>query len=188
MTGGSLTARPLARERRSSRSRRSLELLLDGFFRPGGWAAALTYRLRLQGTMRATHSVVAVAGRDAAATALRIAFASDFHAGSTTHHHLLDDACAALAGFEPDVLLLGGDFVSVRAEYIRQLGPLLVAIPAPYGKFAVLGNHDLRANYPKVVAALEQAGITMITNRSVRLAAPFGDMSICGLDDPLLGK
>jgi hypothetical protein len=84
-------------------------------------------------------------------------------------------------------LLLGGDFVSVRASYIDRLAPLLAAIDAPFGKFAVLGNHDLRADHRLVVTSLERAGIRMITNQHVTLAAPFEDVSICGLDDPTRG-
>jgi predicted MPP superfamily phosphohydrolase len=126
--------------------------------------------------------------RHAPRAALRIGFASDFHAGATTHPRLLSDACTALAAFRPDVLLLGGDFVSVRASYIDRLAPLLGAIDARLGKFAVLGNHDLRADHQRVVDTLEREGIQMITNRHVTLAAPFADISICGLDDPTRGN
>jgi predicted MPP superfamily phosphohydrolase len=116
-----------------------------------------------------------------------VAFASDFHAGPTTDPRLLAAACRALRAFEPDVLLLGGDFVSVRASYIDLLAPLLADIPAPLGKFGVLGNHDLRANRSEVVRALEAAGVRMITNDRVTLAAPFDDVTVCGLDDPTRG-
>jgi predicted MPP superfamily phosphohydrolase len=188
MTGGSIAAQPLTRERRSSRSRRSLELILDGFFRPGHWAAALSYRAGLQGTLRRVETTIAVAARPATAPPLRIAFASDFHAGPTTDPAHLREACHALAEFAPDVLLLGGDFVSVRAGYINQVAPLLAEVPAPLGKFAVLGNHDLRANHVLVVSALEKAGVEMITNRRVVLPGPHADISVCGLDDPIYGR
>ncbi|HEY4129098.1 MAG TPA: metallophosphoesterase, partial [Gemmatimonadaceae bacterium] len=88
----------------------------------------------------------------------------------------------------PDVLLLGGDFVSVRGADIARLEPLLARIEAPLGKFAVLGNHDLRANYGVIEAALERAGVRLIINERVTLAAPFDDVTICGLDDPTYGE
>src|SRR5262249_48175601 len=131
MSGESAAAQPVARERRSSRSRRSLELLLDGLFRPSHWAAALSYQIGLQGGLRRVESTVAVTGRPADAAPLRIAFASDFHAGPTTDPRQLRAACEALADCAADVLLLGGDFVSVRAGYIDLLAPLLAEIPAP---------------------------------------------------------
>jgi uncharacterized protein len=178
------------RERRVERSRRSIELLLDTVFRPRGWAAALAYRTGLQGHFE-TSTLVVDAGRRArhpGAQPLRIAFASDFHAGATTHPALLSTACGALASLEPDVLLLGGDFVSVRAAYIDRLAPRFAEIPAPFGKFAVMGNHDLRANRAQVVRALERAGIQLLTNAHQTLRPPFHDVTICGLDDPTRGN
>ncbi len=174
-------------DRRVERSRRTLELLLDTVFRPGHWASALAYASGLQGRLQVSSSTIDAGRAARGARPLRIAFASDFHAGATTDSRLLTDACEALAGLEPDVLLLGGDFVSVRASYIERLAPLIAEIPAPFGKFAVLGNHDLRANRAEVVAALERAGVSMIVNRSVMLDAPFADVAISGLDDPTRG-
>ncbi|HEY5062687.1 MAG TPA: metallophosphoesterase [Gemmatimonadaceae bacterium] len=187
MTDGTL-ATPGVRERRVERNRRKLELLLDSVFRPGNWAARVAHRLGLQGRIQTSTSAFALrAPATSERRALRIGFASDFHAGATTHHELLGDACQALAGCHPDVLLLGGDFVSVRASYIDRLAPLLAGIEAPLGKFAVLGNHDLRADHRFVVSELERAGVRMITNEHVTLAPPFGDITICGLDDPTRG-
>jgi predicted MPP superfamily phosphohydrolase len=186
MSDGSV---PHASDRRIERSRRSLELLLDNFFRPGGWAATLSYYAGLQGRVRAVSHAVDL-GRladDSRRKPLRLAFASDFHAGATTHPKLLAEACDALAEFEPDVLLLGGDFVSVRASYIERLAPLLARVPAPLGKFGVLGNHDLRADHTLVTSALQDAGVRMLTNRYQRLDAPFDDLTICGLDDATRG-
>jgi predicted MPP superfamily phosphohydrolase len=193
MTSGSAALR-LERDRRIEKSRESLELILDGIFRPKGWAAALAYHLRLQGSVRTSTTTVRARQAEAAGMVgdgrppLRIAFASDFHAGSTTHPRLLAEACAALAALEPDVLLLGGDFVTVRARSIDDLAPLIESIPAPYGKFGVLGNHDLRANKSLVVSELERVGVRMLSNRHVTLEPPFDDISICGLDDPTRGS
>jgi predicted MPP superfamily phosphohydrolase len=190
--------RPFVRDRRLTRTRRTLELAFDELFRPGNWAAAASYRLGLQGRVRVSTTVVharqsvdtATDGPTPIATdrpPLRIAFASDFHAGPTTSRRTLEMACEALAALEPHVLLLGGDFISVRADDVNRLVPLLEAIPAPLGKFAVLGNHDLRANHPAIVDHLEHAGVTMLTNAWSTLTAPFDDVTICGLDDALRG-
>jgi predicted MPP superfamily phosphohydrolase len=193
MTVGSV-ALPKSADRRIERSRRTLEFLLDGIFRPKGWAAALAYRIGLQGRIRTSTMTLRARRSESPAAAdsdrrpLRIAFASDFHAGATTDPRLLVEAFAALAALNPDVLLLGGDFVTVRARYIDQLAPLIAAIRAPHGKYAVLGNHDLRANRLLVTSELERAGVEMLANRHVTLASPFDDVSICGLDDPTRGS
>ncbi len=175
-------------DRRIERNRREIELRLDSIFRPGDWAAKISRSLGLQGHIEPTTIELALRHPSTAnRPALRIAFASDFHAGATTDDQLLADACRQLAEFHPHVLLLGGDFVSVRASYIDRLAPLLAAIPAPLGKFGVLGNHDLRANHRMVVSELQRAGVRMITNLAVRLPGAFDDITICGLDDPTRG-
>ncbi len=175
---------------RSPRSRkgRGTEAFVEALFRPANWGARLAYSLGLQGRLRTSTLSLDVSncGREDEA-ALRVAFASDFHAGGFTDNRLLERACEALAELRPDILLLGGDFVAVRSGDIRRVAPMLQAIPAPLGKFAVLGNHDILAGQRRIIAGLERAGVRMIANQHVTIEAPFGDLAICGLDDSTLG-
>jgi uncharacterized protein len=176
------------RERRDDAARRTLEMALDRLFRPGHWAARVAHALGLQSSrgIEIDRHLLPVP-RATPAPPLRVAFASDFHAGATTSLKVLDAACAALEALKPDVLLLGGDFVTMRAEYIRDLAELLAAVHAPLGKFGVFGNHDLRANRAMLEHALASAGVTLLANEVVRLPAPHDDVSIAGLDDPIRG-
>ncbi len=175
------------RERRVLAARKQLEMVLDRVFRPASWAATVSYSIGLQGRVRVSEATIRPPCTPPREVPLRIGFASDFHAGPTTHQRTLAAACRALAGIRPDVLLLGGDFVSVRGADIERLAPLLAEIDAPHGKFAVLGNHDLRANHRIVVDALERAGVRLIINERVTLGPPFDDVTICGLDDATYG-
>lgn len=188
MTDGAAVV-PAARNRRVERNRRQLELLLDSAFRPAHWAARLAFALGLQGRIHASTINLSIRGPEAAGRPpLRLAFASDFHAGATTNDRVLAAAFERLRAFRPDVLLLGGDFVSVRASYINVLTPLISQVDAPLGKFGVLGNHDLRADYRGVISALETVGVRTLTNRHARLAPPFDDVTLCGLDDATRGE
>lgn len=190
MIDATLETTETERRRRLARDRWSIEFLFESLLRPGNWAARLSYSLGLQGRLRTT--TVAVTPRCApihpSRPDLRIAFASDFHAGGMTDSRVLAEACDALAAMRPDVLLLGGDFVSVRGTDVARIAPLLEAIPAPFGKFAVLGNHDLHADHATIQSHLELAGIRVLTNERVRLGAPFDDVFVCGLDDSTEGK
>ncbi len=163
-------------------------MLLDRFFRPGRWAARTSHALGLQSgrPVHVDHRTLPVA-RPAGAPPLRVAFASDFHAGATTAVKVIAAACAALDALRPDVLLLGGDFVSVRGDDIHVLAGLLANVRAPLGKFGVFGNHDLRANRQVLADALGAAGVRMLVNEVVRLPAPHADVTIAGLDDPIRG-
>jgi Predicted phosphohydrolases len=175
-------------DRRDDRARRKIEMVLDRVFRPTRWAARAAWTVGLQSGRPIAVARESITVRRAPdAPDLKIAFASDFHAGATTDERVLRAACEAIAALEPDVLLLGGDFVSVRADDIHALAPLLAEIPAPLGKFGVFGNHDLRANRPIVAEALQLAGVRMLVNETIRLSAPHDDVTIVGFDDPIRG-
>jgi predicted MPP superfamily phosphohydrolase len=119
---------------------------------------------------------------------LTIAFASDFHAGGTTDPRLLHDAFRALHALDADVVLLGGDYVAFEARELAPLLPLIASLRPSLGIYGVLGNHDLTTDSTRIVSELERAGVTMLTNRGVRLPAPHDDVWLCGLDDPTLGR
>ena len=114
---------------------------------------------------------------------LRIAYASDFHAGPTTDARILKAGCVQLREASADLLLLGGDFVTARPSEIDWLAGELGTIPAPLGRFAVLGNHDHWSDPSYVAQRLEAAGIRVLTNSNVRLREPFDRVWVCGLDD-----
>jgi uncharacterized protein len=151
-----------------------------------GWPARLAQRFGGASAVHVeSHAVRADGPPDA--PPLRIAFASDFHAGPTTHPALLRAAYDALRAAEPDVLLLGGDFVCLDARYVNPLAEMLGEVPAPYGRFAVFGNHDLWTDYRHLERQLARSGVQLLTNRNVRLAEPFAHVSVCGLDDHMCG-
>jgi hypothetical protein len=148
-----------------------------------GWPAALAARVGGQPLPICDHQHVMLANTAAHHAPLRLAFAADFHAGPTTDLQVITAACRLLAQAQPDILLLGGDFVSLHLRDLDQLIAALQAIPAPLGRFAVLGNHDYWADPQAITHRLEAAGIQVLVNRSVRLPAPYNDIWICGLDD-----
>lgn len=153
----------------------------------GGRMARLSYRLGGLGRVGVSRYAVALAPALRLPRPLRIAFASDFHVGPTTDPALFDDLLACLGRERPDVLLLGGDYVSFDAHHIDALRSFLRAARAPFGTFAVLGNHDIWNGRAQIEAALAAAGVEVLVNRSVALAAPFDTVSICGIDDPWTG-
>ncbi len=150
-----------------------------------GWPGALAYRFGVQGRLRVHEH--AVAARGVGARPLRVGFASDLHAGPTTDPRVHDEAAEALGAARLDVLLLGGDYVFLHAHGIERLAARLGRIPAPHGRFAVLGNHDLWADDRRITRALEREGIEVLVNRSVRLAPPFDAVTVLGLDEPWCG-
>jgi uncharacterized protein len=160
---------------------------IQALLTPIDWPAALAERCGAPSELVLRQERVHSAGSLGSAAQLRVGFASDFHAGPLTSERVLDGAAAALASAAPDVLLLGGDFVSIRARYVSRVTERLGMIPAPLGRFAVLGNHDYWAGALEVTQALERAGIEVLTNTNRRLPPPFEQVTICGLDDHMAG-
>ena len=120
---------------------------------------------------------------------LRIAFITDTHVGPFISPSDLARANALLAPERPDVVLLGGDYISETSRHAgpaaEVLGELVRA--APLGGFAVLGNHDI-SNRPTVVtAALEDAGITVLRNAAARIETGHGNLWVAGIDDAVVG-
>jgi predicted MPP superfamily phosphohydrolase len=147
-------------------------------------AYAFDWPARLPGRMAVRRVDVAldVAGLDAP---LKLGFASDLHAGPTTPQRTLEEAFAILRDFAPDALLLGGDFVLFDARHCERLVPLLCSVPAPLGRYAVPGNHDLWADDRRIARTLARAGVDLLINRTVRL--PGRAVSVGGLDDEWTG-
>jgi predicted MPP superfamily phosphohydrolase len=160
---------------------------LEAMLFRGGWLVRLARAVGVRPAVKVVQHAVTVGGEFRPMPPLRIAYASDFHAGPTTDASVLRAACAELTASAPDVLLLGGDFVTHVASEIEWLASALASIPAPFGRFAVLGNHDWWSDTHYIVRRLEAAGITLLTNRSLRLQPPYDQVWICGLDDHWCG-
>jgi uncharacterized protein len=174
-------------DRRTATDRRSWEYLLETVLRPGNWATELAYSLGLQGRLRTSVATIDARRMVAGCQPLRVAFASDFHAGGLTDNRMLANACDAIAAIDADVILFGGDYVSARGADVRRLAPMIAELQPKFGKFGVLGNHDLHANHDIIVGELEDAGVQVLANEHVSLGGMFADVSICGIDDPTLG-
>ena len=154
---------------------------------PYDWPARLAGRFGAA-AVQVTHEDVSVAKSLGDGATLRIGFASDLHAGAITPRSLIEAAGAALREAAPDLILLGGDFVSLRRRDVEQLREPLAALSAPSGVFAVLGNHDHSVDAALVRSVLAESGIHLLENRSHRLGPPFSNTLVVGLDDHMAGR
>ena len=153
-----------------------------------GRVARWSHRLGLHGRLRLTHHTVELQERHSLPGPILIAFASDLHAGPQTHPTLFTDLVDELIRLQPDVVLLGGDYVSSRGHFIDVLARELRRLTPRLGIHAVLGNHDWWTDDRYIVTALQDAGANVLINRNCRLPDPFGSVSICGIDDPWTGN
>ena len=141
---------------RLSAKKQRMERLYDLLY-AGGWPSWLARPLGLQGRLRlTTHSSSSIANDGPPIPPLRIAFASGPARRPGTHPATIRRACRLLAEAKPDLLLLGGDFVSFHARHVEGVLEAIDQIDAPLGRFAVLGNHDLIADDAWLVRRLRE--------------------------------
>lgn len=119
---------------------------------------------------------------------MKIAHFSDMHIGFHMDVSDMKRLSSALAGQKPDLICFTGDMVESRAEPLRECIPLLKAMQAPLGKYAVLGNHDYRGReYERLAQMYEEAGFTLLVNQHVTIERGGERIAIVGLDDALNG-
>jgi predicted MPP superfamily phosphohydrolase len=155
----------------------------------GGWPARLLGQVDAASRVRVLRHRFELLPPVAGRRPLRIAFLSDLHLGPLTPTRLVEHAFECLQEAEPDVLVMGGDFVSleVTSGVASQLAALVGNFRASL-KLAVLGNHDLWTRHELIEDALAAGGAQVLLNESVRLPAPHDDVAIVGLDDPWTGQ
>jgi predicted MPP superfamily phosphohydrolase len=113
----------------------------------------------------------------------RIALVTDLHAGPCVPMWWLEHVAAAVKELEPDVVALGGDFVSHARSDLDGLDRVLERFCAPDGVVAVLGNHDHWIGAEHVVRELERAGVKVLMNQHVMIQRGGAAMAIAGVDD-----
>ncbi len=170
-----------------TRKRAAMEWTLLRAYR-GGWPAQFVRRLGLQRSVRTVEHRIACPRWPKGLRPLRCTFASDLHAGPTTHPTLLDDAFDTMERAKPDVMFLGGDYIFLDGRHIHQLAPRIRRTSASLAKVAVLGNHDLWADDELVKRTIEDAGARVLVNECLRLPPPYEMVTVHGLDDPWTGK
>jgi predicted MPP superfamily phosphohydrolase len=120
---------------------------------------------------------------------LRIAFLSDFHTGSHAGDvKRLAAIVAEAAHHAPDLVLLGGDFVNMIPFGGGRVPPqvtaaILARLPAPLGRFAVLGNHDRNYGEHAVAEALRAHAITVLSDQRASLRFDGAEIDLVGIHD-----
>jgi predicted MPP superfamily phosphohydrolase len=153
-----------------------------------GWITKWSYRFGLHGQLRVTTHEIRLPPDKRLPRPLVVAFASDFHAGPTTHPETFATLARELTELRPDVMLLGGDYVTGAATNVHTLSDVLSRWDPPLGKYGVLGNHDLWTDDEHIKGHLMSVGVNVLINSNRALPAPFDSVSICGIDDPWTGR
>lgn len=118
---------------------------------------------------------------------LKVAFLSDIHVGPYKKTSWVRQLVRRTQALEPDVILLGGDFLYKKADALRYLEPLK-DLHAPLGVYAILGNHDEWKARKESLEWFEASGIPLLHNRSVRVEKNGASIVIAGAEDDWYGE
>jgi uncharacterized protein len=115
----------------------------------------------------------------------RIALLTDMHAGRLTPRSVLRRAVQATMDAQPHIIAITGDMLDRRRQDMARALRALDGIDAPYGVYAVPGNHDHAsvaiADWHDAIDAHDT--IVDLTNRSVTVRIGEARLCIAGVDD-----
>ncbi len=119
----------------------------------------------------------------------RIVLVTDIHRGPFLSQDRVRSLVERVNALEPDLIVLGGDYVYLDTKYAASCFAELENLQAPLGCFAVLGNHDY-GDYEEghggpapVIQAIEDAGITLLRDQGVWLEKEGERIRIGGVSD-----
>lgn len=120
-----------------------------------------------------------VSGLPESLRGVRIGVLTDIHRSQAVSHQMVSRAVELLMAERPDLILLGGDYVSFAdRRYVHPAAEALAPLSAPYGVLAVLGNHDDDRDMP---AALAAKGFTVLRDARTRLTIRGESIDFAGI-------
>lgn len=123
----------------------------------------------------------------------RIVLVTDIHRGPFFSESRVGDLVERVNDLEPDLIVLGGDYVFGNTDYEASCFSRLAGLRAPLGCYAVLGNHDYgepqrqrgtgEDDPSKALEAMAAAGIEALDDRAVWLERDGGRIRLGGVSD-----
>ncbi len=111
---------------------------------------------------------------------LTIVQISDVHLGLIVRTARLRRILDIVKAEKPDIFISTGDLVDAQINHMAGMAELLRAVQAPYGKYAITGNHEYYAGIREALAFTRECGFTLLRGE----VAKNGLINIIGVDDP----
>jgi len=126
-----------------------------------------------------TRTTLSVTGLPESLSGIRIGLLTDIHRSATVPHELIASAVTLLLAEAPDLIILGGDYISFNdRSFAEAAADALAPLSAPVGVFGVVGNHDDDREVP---AALEKRGVEMLMDARTRVTIRGEALDLIGI-------
>jgi predicted MPP superfamily phosphohydrolase len=126
-----------------------------------------------------TPATLPVSGLPVALDGLRIGLLTDVHHSAMVPAEDVTRAVNLLMAQGPDLIVLGGDYVTFGdRQFVGPVAELLAPLKAPQGVYAILGNHDDDRDMP---AALARKDIEVLKDARTRLEIRGERLDLAGL-------
>lgn len=117
--------------------------------------------------IQTTAAELRVHGWPLALDGLTLALLTDFHRSALVSRELVEQAVTLALGASPDLVILGGDYVTWGDQaFVDSAAESVSRLRAPHGVFAILGNHDHDRD---TAAALARSGIEVLRDERTRV-------------------
>ncbi|MFO0584723.1 MAG: metallophosphoesterase [Anaeromyxobacter sp.] len=136
--------------------------------------------------VRAERVTFLVPGLDPAHDGLRVAQLSDVHVGPRTPAETVRGAVELANAFEPDLVVLTGDYVCRDRREVGLVRELLGGLEGP--AFAVLGNHDVWVDPEGTADALRACGYEVLENAWTEVSLRGAPLRLVGVGDRMTGR
>jgi predicted MPP superfamily phosphohydrolase len=142
----------------------------------GGGAYGLAYSRH---NIQVVHADIPVSGLHQALDGLRIGLITDLHHSEMVPAQDIVRAASLMMAERPDLIVLGGDYVTWGdRSYVVPCSEALGGLSAPFGVYAVVGNHDDDRDMP---AALISHGYEVLRDERTSLRIRGEQLDLVGV-------
>ena len=132
---------------------------------------------------RVNHYYLTIAKQAGSLKQLHVVMVSDIHLGTIVQNDQLTKMVNTVNQLKPDLVLFAGDVFdeTIESSEKQQIANTFSKLSAPYGVFAVLGNHEyIGGNAEEAIKYLGVAGVKVLRDSSQEIAGSF---YLVGRDD-----
>jgi predicted MPP superfamily phosphohydrolase len=110
---------------------------------------------------------------------VRVAQISDLHLGLIVGDKILNRVIEKINAENPDLIVSTGDLIDGVVRHINHLGEKLKNLHAPFGKFAVIGNHEIYGGIQHAEEFIQDAGFKLLRGKGITIKKTI---NIAGMD------